>query len=268
MQSDLQACWCNGQPLTTAQVSIFDRGFAYGDGGFTTIYVAQGKPQLWHWHLARLKAIADALQLVVNDWAALTDQFFRFTAGYQEAAAKIVLTRGVGGRGYLPPCQPADYYFLAFPYQRGSNSPIQTGCLEHYFLSPVMPTLAGLKTLNRLEQVILRQALAQTHWPEALVEDETGQIVEGVMSNVVYQLNDHAAWWTPPIERCGIRGVYRQALLDQQRLQERPLPRQALAQVQALAFINALTGVQEVAQLNDRHLQTGYADALRLDLVC
>ena len=268
--------WKNGQRIAADTLDIRERGLSYGDGGFTTIHIRAGQPALWRWHWQRLQAISRALHLPLPSEQMLLADIQQATAGLDEGSAKLIISRGPGDRGYLPPQQPATRYLLVAPYQRPAYLPgqgIHSGLLPDMFLSPVMPQLAGLKTLNRLEQVLLRQALSDTSWPEALVCDEQGYIVEGIHSNICYQLGQQPVWWTPPINRCGIRGVFRQFLLDQGLIQCRPLNRHDLPLISSLCFCNALSGLVPVSQLDDCSLQTRPATDLiqhlqHLNLLC
>ena len=101
---------------------------------------------------------------------------------------KIVLSRGVGQRGYSLPDHPADVWVFFYPQVQASldmayhYDTIQSGVLTQA-IGLSMPNLVGLKSLNRLEQVLLKQEADQKGWTEALVTDVQGSVVEGVSSN-------------------------------------------------------------------------------------
>ncbi|MDP2227866.1 MAG: aminotransferase class IV, partial [Moraxellaceae bacterium] len=97
---DAGRVWVNGLPAQ--QVSATDRGLAYGDGLFETLRIEQGRPVLLEAHLQRLAASALYLGLRI-DMPRLAADFARFVADAGNAVAKIMVTRGSGGRGYLPP---------------------------------------------------------------------------------------------------------------------------------------------------------------------
>ena len=263
----------NGEP--TNHVDSQERAFLYGDGCFTSIKIINGQPLFWQFHAKRLLECALQLQLVIDItqiqmWVqqALVQAPQCLAQDLkQQGSLKIIISRGVGQRGYLPPQQPSDVYIQFFPSiepqtQRFlsaecmTESGIYSGVLD-IPLGHVMPILQGLKTLNRLEQVMLRQQLAQTPWPEALVVDITGHVIEGVQSNCFLYLNGQ--WVTPELSKCGISGVMRAVILQAMQdhaipIQIKAVPLTALDAIQALFFCNALTGIVPVKRFNERAL--------------
>jgi 4-amino-4-deoxychorismate lyase len=275
MSSVLSQWWKDGQPCDA--ISPNDRAFLYGDGFFSSMRVSAGQIELWSHHLDRIDDARQRLGLQI-DMSQLDFWLKAQAAQMQWGAIKLLISRGVGPRGYLPPTQAASCYWQilpeAIPHDISVSvihctPPIQSGllsgCLGH---SP--PVLVGLKTLNRLEQVLLRRELAQTDWPEALVCDLDDWIIEGVQSNCWLYLNGQ--WQTPSLHRAGIAGVMRAELLA--RMKKRSVSmaitqihRDQLDQVEALFFCNALTGIRPVQALNGRVLSLERVDSLLADLL-
>lgn len=266
-----------GQPCDA--IAPNDRGFLYGDGVFSSVRVREGVPRLWAHHVERMQQAQQRLGLQF-DLAELSEQAFAYAAQLKHGTLKIIISRGVGQRGYLPPSQTAAVYFQLFPSAVRSDEPqadglfvadqIASGVLQAPRLGHVMPTLAGLKTLNRLEQVLLRQALAQTTWSEGLVLDLDGVVVEGVQSNC-WWLRD-GQWQTPCLQRAGIAGVMRAEVM--QRMQQRQIDFSQvrlhvgeLSQIESLFFCNTITGVLAVNNLDGRCLPTNSIDRLLADLL-
>jgi len=256
-----------------------DRGFLYGDGVFTSVRVREDVPRLWSHHVERLRQAQQRLGLRF-DLAELSEQAFAYAAQLTHGTLKIIISRGAGSRGYLPPDQPAAVYFQLFPSTVQVDEPqadglfvaahIASGVLQTPRVGHVMPELAGLKTLNRLEQVLLRQALVQTTWAEGLVLDLDDLLVEGVQSNC-WWLRD-GQWQTPCLQRAGIAGVMRAEIM--QRMQQRQidfsqvrLHARDLGQVESLFFCNSLTGILVVNCLDGRSLKTKPVDSLLSDLL-
>jgi 4-amino-4-deoxychorismate lyase len=203
-------------------IALNDRAFLYGDGCFSTIRVVAGQACLWSHHLHRLQDCQRRLGLQV-ELAEIEQQVQQAAQQIGQGALKIIISRGQGQRGYLPPDQPAQVYMQLFPNPQMNDlsvlpyaTPIDSGVLDLQ-LGLTMPQLVGLKTLNRLEQVLLRQALAQTSWPEALVADLTGHLVEGVQSNCFFYAK--GGWQTPSLARAGIAGVMRAEILQRMKQQ-------------------------------------------------
>jgi 4-amino-4-deoxychorismate lyase len=80
---------------------------------------------------------------------------------------------------------------------------IKTRLCEHTV--PDNQYLAGLKHLNRLDQVIARNEWSQTDIVEGLMFDQAGHLVEGIMSNI-FAVKDNMLF-TPVLDRCGVEGV-------------------------------------------------------------
>lgn len=252
----------DGQIVET--VALNDRAFLYGDGCFSTIRVVAGQACLWSHHLHRLRECQQRLGLQF-ELDEIEQKIQHAAQQIGQGALKVIISRGQGQRGYLPPDQPAQVYMQLFPNSQMNDlsvlpyaAPIDSGVLDLQ-LGLTMPQLVGLKTLNRLEQVVLRQALAQTLWPEALVADLTGHLVEGVQSNCFFYAQ--GCWQTPSLVRAGIAGVMRAEIL--QRMTQQGIDCQQVEfdikqvdQIECLFFCNALTGIVPVATLNQRPLCT------------
>jgi 4-amino-4-deoxychorismate lyase len=268
--------WLDGQRCLS--MSPDERGFLYGDGLFSTMRVRQGMIGLWPHHLHRLQEGALRLGLAV-DLTGLEYWLKQMAERVGDGTLKVIISRGKGLRGYLPPVQPARCYVQMMPVittlrdcdpdgLHGAlpiDSGVLQGCLGHQ-----APMLAGLKTLNRLEQVLLRQVLAQTVWPEALVVDLDGMLVEGVQSNCFLLMD--GVWQTPDLSKAGITGVMRAEILH--RMADREIdcrisrvPVALIDRIEALFFCNALTGMVPVAQLAGRALNLSAVDSLLADLL-
>ncbi|PTQ89369.1 aminodeoxychorismate lyase [Agitococcus lubricus] len=206
----LLACWLNGQPIQC--LSPLERGFAYGDGLFSTLRVEQAQVPLLDLHWQRLWIGCQRLQLNTDDFAQWQQDFLQFVAQFPQAMAKIIVTRGEGGRGYLPdPQQKTHCYFYAYPlnlHPVANQTGIKTDVLQGRL--GINPTLAGLKHVNRLEQVLLRQELALTAYPEGIVLDYFGHVTEGVFSNMFIVRDGQL--WTPRLELAGVAGIMREHL--------------------------------------------------------
>jgi len=141
---------------------------------------------------------------------------------------------------------------------------IESGVLNTA-LGLCMPQLVGLKTLNRLEQVMLKQEADQQGWVEALACDVQGEIVEGVSSNCFLRINN--TWITPELRYNGVSGVMRAEILERMHQQgiaceQRSLDMEEIPHIQSLFFCNALSPMKMVAQFEQRTLDTEACIAL------
>ena len=97
----------NAKVLREGRVRLWlepeDRGLAYGDGLFETLLVAAGAPAMWREHWARLGTGAARLGISMPEEAMVRREASSLIEGRDRAALKIVLTRGLGPRGYAAP---------------------------------------------------------------------------------------------------------------------------------------------------------------------
>lgn len=248
-------CWLNGQPIK--KISAIERGFSYGDGLFSTIAVCQGQAKLLNLHWQRLEQGCQRLLIDCQHLAQWQQDFQRFISAYPNCTAKIIVTRGEGGRGYLSDVnQQTNCYFYA--YARSSHPQYYQQGIQSDFLQQRLACgrlLAGLKHLNRLEQVLLRQELAQTSYPEAIVCNEQGDVIEGVFSNL-FIVKD-GCLQTPNLEMSGVDGVMRRHLLSLAQQILLPTAIINLSPTDILTadevfFCNSLYGIWPVKQLADK----------------
>lgn len=299
------------KPVT---MSLDNRGLAYGDGFFTTMAVRDGQVLWADYHWQRLASHAAALQLDIAT-PHLVSSLKAYAQQLQQGAMKVVVTRATQSlRGYGFAAEAAGYaceiwlkltpserqsttYQSAFHKTAGSydtldtlllpngapviqQAPSRAVCLTSQ-IAVLPPTLAGLKSLNRLDNVLasgeleqIRTRSSDTGIGEGLLRDMSGQWVEGVMSNVFYQLSGShtmsssqqedankdknyltdGQWYTPPMTQSGVAGVMRQVLIDSLAETDKPVIMRSLAdndlpKLSQMFFCNAVRGVMPVSKL-------------------
>lgn len=169
---------------------------------------------------------------------------------------KLILSTGHVGRGYQRTRPISPYYYLQchpWPESRlyQAGHPIRLQLCRTRLGS--QPLLAGIKHLNRLEQVLARNELA-SDTDEGIMLNQAGEVVEGAMSNLLIQHG--GGYVTPPIVDCGIAGVVRdlliqQAEVDQQALDISTVSLDMLKQAEAVYLMNSLLGIRQVACFAD-----------------
>jgi 4-amino-4-deoxychorismate lyase len=201
----------DGQP--GASVSAEDRGLMYGDGVFRTLFLRAGEPVWWDAHLARLArdcAVLGLAPVSESDWRADLE---RLDPPEADAVLKLMVTRGAGTRGYRPtPGQPGTRIAMLAPAPAPRADAGSIRARVCHLRLGHQPVLAGVKHLNRLENV-----LAQAEWDdpgiaEGLMLDQDGHVVCGTKSNIL--LVRSGRLFTPALSRCGIAGVARERILD------------------------------------------------------
>src|SRR5690554_5854709 len=152
-------------------VSLDDRGLNYGDGLFETVRVVHGRAPLWPRHRERLQQGAARLGISF-DVAALESALSVACADVDSAVIKVLLTRGRGGRGYrIDPQQPATLRLSRHPLRLPSEALYRNGLLlgRCDLTLARQPALAGIKHLNRLEQVLARRQVDAEGWDDGLL---------------------------------------------------------------------------------------------------
>lgn len=242
-------CLVNGVPKDS--VSVLDRGLLYGDGVFETIRFVRGRSPLWARHIDRLKRSLRVLGIPAPDPAQLLSECKQLIAKQPDAVIRITLTRGQGGQAYFPPGQAEPNRILTL------RSPAQPKPEINMIRSTVTlnstSVLAGIKHLNRLEQVLIARECQLHGAQEALVSDQEGWLVEGLSGNIV--LHHGGQLIAPGPHPAAVWGVgldWLRALLKCQ-LSERPFHRDELQPDDSIWVINSVQGVRLVHQL-DGHL--------------
>lgn len=250
--------WINGSEQNT--LSIFDRGFAYGHGVFETLLLRNGQLVLLDLHLQRLErglqclGIDCSLELIQEDISAhILDH-----PSLLEGVVKIMITAGNSERGYgWPQPMQAKRILIYSSYdnksveqlkQQGANILLSQLRLAH------QPALAGIKHLNRLEQVLIRREVEENACDEALVLDQVDCVIEGNSANVF--MVHQGVISTPQLNLCGVSGVMRRYLLDTLlpslgfNAVEKSISLDAFCQADEVFLSNSIGGVIPVISLN------------------
>lgn len=255
-----------------------NRGFAYGDGIFRTMRLLEGELQDWPLHYQTLVADCSKIQIVCPSAELLMQEFKYFMASASEeetqfSIIKIIITRGEGARGYAPPavCEPTRVLVQSplpnYPAEIYANGVALYSCqtrLAH------QPLLAGIKHLNRLENVLARAEHKDPRFFDGLLKDYDGNVIEAVSGNLF--IRKEGVVMTPALDSCGVAGVMRQKILDWYRTQGQPvliapLSIEDVLQAEAVVIVNSVYGVLQVAQI-DEHVMAAdhWAQALRSQL--
>src|SRR5215468_2165198 len=209
----------NGQfvPENQAVISVFDRGFLYGDGLFEGIRIFNGKTFRWEQHMERFQRGADFLRIAVPFSAEAMREFAnRLIAENQmpNSLLRLTLSRGVGPRGYSPKNAERPTLVMAtYPMAavEPSNPPAWRIFISSFKL-PAGEPLARFKNLNKLPQVLARAEADAEGTDEALLLNSDGYVVEGSTSNLFWIRNGTVC--TPPLPSGILPGVTRAVLME------------------------------------------------------
>jgi 4-amino-4-deoxychorismate lyase len=239
-----------------------DRGLQYGDGLFETIACRDGQALSLALHLQRLQHGCERLRLAFREFGPLTAEIRAMAAGQQRCIVKAIVTRGTATRrGYAPGGDERPTRIVSRHDWPQSQSQARAAGGFRVGVSSVTlginPLLAGLKHLNRLEQVLAQMARDEAAEDEVLMLSSAGQLIGGSMSNVF--LADDSGLFTPELCDCGVSGVMRQLVLEAAAsrgvaLRVRAVPRSELAGVREMFVTNVRWGLQSVQLLEGRML--------------
>lgn len=201
--------------IRTDTLDALDRGLAYGDGIFRTMLMRDGKTQAWKHHYAKIAADCQRLALQVPHRPGLDADLEHIAADTPDCVIKMIVTRGTGSRGYaiagaqisrtITISGPLPVYPHAYFVQG-----IQARVCDLRLAS--QPALAGIKHLNRLENVLARREWDDTQIAEGILLDGEDNVIGGTMSNLFMVRNNTLL--TPDLSSSGIRGVTRERILN------------------------------------------------------
>ncbi len=243
--------WVNGK--SAQSIAATDRGLAYGDGVFETIKVVAGQQTLEPLHWQRLACGVDRLGIKLDVIKTREEsRHFLRSSGAAEAVLKIVVTRGSGGRGYNPEgVNSASRVMSLHPLpqypSKYARDGINTKLCE---LRLGQSSFAGIKHLNRLEQVMARSEWQGSTYQEGLLQDFEGRVIEGTMTNI-FLVDEQGKLLTPSLRRNGVDGVCRQYILEnatswQLSVDEADVSLDMLARAREVFVANSVNGVWPV----------------------
>jgi 4-amino-4-deoxychorismate lyase len=245
--------------VAAEQVSALDRGLAYGDGLFESIRLVGAAAPLWSRHMRRLTESCERLRLPAPDVAQLWSEVLAVTRDMPHAVARVTVTRGIGERGYAPPMAPQPTRVVAAfaPPPTSRDIYTQGVCLRVCRIRLAeQPLLAGMKHLNRLEQVLARAEWNDPAIAEGVLCDSHGRVISATMANLFAVVDD--ALTTPALDRCGVAGVARAEVLaacPQTRVGELTLD--ALRDASEVFLSSSVRGIVPVRSLGERNYAVG-----------
>ncbi|MES0875126.1 aminodeoxychorismate lyase [Sinimarinibacterium thermocellulolyticum] len=244
----------DGRPCTAQ--SAHSRALHYGDGVFRTMLWRDAAVVDWPLHRDKLFADCAALRLEPPTEREVLDDLQRVAAGEQMQVLKLIVARRAQRRGYAPQTRASERWVFAYPvpavqaadYRSGIVAAVSEVTLSEQVL------LAGVKHLNRLDQVLAADGWAQ-EIGEALMRRGDGAVICGTRSNLFVVRS--GVLLTPTLDRCGVAGIMRRKILDCARGMNIPIRETELLLSDVLsadeAFVcNALIGIWPLRRLQTR----------------
>ena len=244
-------------------ISVRDRGLLYGDGVFRTFRAIRGKPQHWLLHYQKLLHDCAALGIACPDAGSLSAELDDLLARHPEGVVKLIVTRGEGMRGYTPQgCADSNHFWDISPLPEYPSDWATHGIKVQrcQLRLSQQPRLAGIKHLNRLENV-----LAAAEWNDAqlldpeiaegLLLDGDGNVIEGTRSNLF--IVSQGELITPELSRSGVAGVQRDRVIDwaiqhSMPLQIRDVGLDEVLHANEAFVVNSVFGLWPIRELEQR----------------
>ncbi|MBC7756341.1 MAG: aminodeoxychorismate lyase [Bdellovibrio sp.] len=261
-----------------AIISPFDRGFAYGDGIFRTMKIVDGLPESWPQHYQKLVADCAVINIVCPSAELLMSDLQQLFSPDEEAVAKIIITRGEGNRGYTPPA-------ITAPMRVVTKSPMPNYPVERFETGvnlivcetrlAAQPLLAGIKSLNRLENVLARMEWSDVHiangFAEGILLDNNDNVIECTAANIFARFSNTLI--TPSLASCGIAGITRQRVINvahmlSLKVVEETIDLKKLLTADEVIICNSLYGAWQVRTIQKTALKNdGLAAIIRAALI-
>lgn len=247
-------------------LDLQERALHYGDGLFETLLKIDQQIPHWQAHYARLSHGCKRLSIAVPDQDWLKQQVVQATIDSQTCVVKIIVSRGIGGRGMnLPKQDQASVFVLNYPYSTPSKQGIAVSMCQTRL--PINPNLAGIKHLNRLDYILAGIELnAHGQVDEGIICDSEGFLVEGLISNLFFAKGGKV--YTPSLEMAGVDGIMRQLVLK--RLKQMNVPveigrfkPELLLQSSECFLSNSVRGIAPIILIDQQLFKVGkYSKAL------
>ena len=248
----------NGTITQKEKVSILpnDRGFLYGDGIYETIRVHHGKPFLWQWHMNRLTAGAETINLKIPLTPLVllekTKRLIELNKS-NNCIVRLTITRGPGERGY-------DYTGNETPTLLVTTHEIPAMEKNSISLSitnirvATGDILTTIKSNNKLGAVMAKRFAKAQNTDDGLMLNSDGNITETSSANI-FCIND-GILRTPPIYDGLLPGVTRRLTLGLASsigliVKEESITPKKLEQANAIFVTSAATGIRNVEKIED-----------------
>jgi len=234
-------------PLTPNNY-LTNRAINYGDGLFETMLVRNKKIALWDIHIGRLSEGLDRLKLESIPKALIYAKILSLISDDESYIVKLVLFRDDAKRGYGSDSSLIHYYITVNPYIKSKSN-------EYLTVSSVrlakQKNLAGLKHLNRLEQVLAAQELNDSKYFDAIMLDSKQRVIETISKNIVMIKKDKL--YTPKLNKCGVYGVALRWLQKQgYELKWKKIEFKSLQKYDGMMVCNSVQGFVSIANIDNK----------------
>ncbi len=261
--------YVNGEilPDSQASISIFDRGFLYGDGVFETLRTYNRELFRLTDHLKRLERSARAINLPIPSLDFLREALVKTLRANQvkeDVLVRITVTRGRGSGGIvsLEPIEASVVVSLR-PLPVDLPEVFTEGWQVIIAKRRRLPKSAldpGIKSLNFLNNILARAEATQVGAHEAIMLNERGFVTEGSISNVFLVYNHRLI--TPSESDGLLPGISRQVVMELARrkgmlVKEVSIKPELLFKAEEVFLTLTSAGIMPIVKVNDRFIANG-----------
>lgn len=248
-------------PEEKAVISVFDRGFLYGDGLFEAIRIFNGQPFRWKEHMQRLQQGVKFLKFMLP---LPPDELFSSACKLvaknkmPDSVLRLVLSRGAGTPGYSPKDAKKPTIVMSLRPAPDSKRAQQWKLITSSFRLPANDPLAAFKTCNKLPQVLARAEADAAQSNEALLTNTSGFVVEGASSNLFWIKGNTI--FTSPLVAGILPGVTREVVFEiatslKIRVREKNIRPKELARTDGIFLSLSSFGIVEAKSLDGKKLR-------------
>lgn len=253
----------NGElvPEDEAKVSVFDRGFLYGDGVFETLRVREGQPRLLFQHLGRLQHGLDTLRvkpdLELDEFSTRVEKLIAANE-VKNGVLRIQVTRGTGERGFAPIGEgKATVMLSTHPLPEPSPNKDGLRLMTSTQVVRAHDPLSTIKSCNKLPYILAAREAVRYQMDDALLMNREGEVTETTASNIFWV--DEGIICTPPISVGCLAGVMRGHILElceqlDLAAAEAVTTPKVLTQMRGVFLTNSVQGIRPVAWLDGETL--------------
>ena len=243
-----------------ATVSVFDRGFLYGDGVFETLRIYNGKPFLFDRHIGRLSHGLGSLfigdKYSFSEYLEHTRELIERN-NVTEGVLRIQATRGPGKRGYSTTgnYDPTVLISLHEAPNIDPNNVLPVKLATSIQILSDHDPFSTLKTTNKLANIVALREAEKVGMDDALLTNQTGNITEASGSNVFWTKDN--TLFTPPVSSGCLSGITRGMILELAIALKLPASQQditptELGNAESVFLTNSVREIQPVIQIDDK----------------
>lgn len=232
----------------TADNCLNNRAINYGDGVFETLLVEDQEITLWDLHWKRLYASLQSLKIQPPDETYIRETALGLTQDRGCYVLKLVVFRDDHKRGYLSESNRSQFYMTLNSYNKSYVSDKLT--LSSVKLSK-QRKMAGLKHLNRLEQVIAAQNLIGSDYTDAIMCDTSGNVIETINKNIILFKGNKI--YSPKLKKSGVHGVALRWLYSKgHEINWKKIEFKDMAQYHGMMVCNSIQGFNPITHIDNK----------------